>query len=755
MKNRILILSALLLCWMGAMAQRKSFESFEIYAPDTVHHGDRVTVIYTLKATNWQDYKHPNFPGFILRDHKFHITEGNRRNGFISTLQSQYELEAVRIGEIQLPAGMATVSKKERTSQTKTVRVMPNPRYAREMNVALNFLRKKGMSIDTCHLRVVTYKPEYLLFDGGNSDYFILVATAKYMPYLDNPILAYGFERGMPMRDDETFFNLVDIYKQQLHYLKERGERITTNTIEWYQKKNQSVSPLLGKTAWGQRKPYNSFCPKAEGSNLTTENQVVGCVPVAMAQIMRYHSWPACAEGKYSYISQNRQLFSMNFNKQIMEWENMRDTYDNEESDSSVIAPIARLMTVAGVSVGAQFGNTSTSANSNKIKMSLVNFFGYSPKCTHVISRQEYIHMQTGKRGYSVVQSLEQMLGLAQTGKRGYSVVQSPEQMLGLAYRELDEKRPLVVTNDNHAFVCDGYDGEYLHFNLGWEGYCNGFYRMIIVPGMKEYPLLYNDMVIGIEPDKQRDYAKTVEVKKAGTLATLLTEEEKENIHSLTIKGKLNGKDMELIRRMAGAVDNHDYFAWRGSLRHLDLEQAVFKGGKGESSWYYKQNAKDIGLVISQTVMKTVSYGGSHQTSTSSNSYDFQNLTENDWKVLSRKGLRYGTDYYLTEEDGKYYINYYAKKNAIGRFQFCDCSNLKSLVLPKKVKSIRDYAFKGCHSLQDIKVSKGALSEGVAEKAYEDTFLLQVKDLDKRLHNNKYFSTLKSYSRHYGTRGYY
>ena len=49
---------------------------------------------------------------------------------------------------------------------------------------------------------------------------------------------------------------------------------------------------------------------------------------------------------------------------------------------------------------------------------------------------------------------------------------------------DLDQGRPLVYkgyTSDysaGHAFVVDGYDGDYFHLNWGWSGSYNGWYLL-------------------------------------------------------------------------------------------------------------------------------------------------------------------------------------------------------------------------------------------------------------------------------------
>lgn len=64
----------------------------------------------------------------------------------------------------------------------------------------------------------------------------------------------------------------------------------------------------------------------------------------------------------------------------------------------------------------------------------------------------------------------------------------------------------------------------------------------------------------------------TVTVRKAGTLASVLSQEQQDTCTSLVVMGKLNSADIRVLRRMAGCTDE----AKPGRLAVLDLQQATF-----------------------------------------------------------------------------------------------------------------------------------------------------------------------------------
>lgn len=61
-----------------------------------------------------------------------------------------------------------------------------------------------------------------------------------------------------------------------------------TTTTTTYEYSDQVVGPLC-TTQWGQRWPYNMFAP---AGNYSENHMPAGCVPVAMAQVMRFWNFP-------------------------------------------------------------------------------------------------------------------------------------------------------------------------------------------------------------------------------------------------------------------------------------------------------------------------------------------------------------------------------------------------------------------------------------------------------------------------------
>ena len=85
---------------------------------------------------------------------------------------------------------------------------------------------------------------------------------------------------------------------------------------------------------------------------------------------------------------------------------------------------------------------------------------------------------------------------------------------------------------------------------------------------------IFDDVIVNIRPvNSQQENHKTVNLAQPGELHQFISNEEARTLTSLTVSGKLNGKDFNLLRKMAGGTRS----IWEsgGELRKLDLSKAV------------------------------------------------------------------------------------------------------------------------------------------------------------------------------------
>ena len=238
-------------------------------------------------------------------------------------------------------------------------------------------------------------------------------------------------------------------------------------------KATATVAPLI-QTKWNQNKYYNRLCPAV--SDGPDGHAYTGCVATAMAQIMKYWSYPSTGIGSNSY-TWNGQTLNADFGATTYDWANMNPYYEyyyvNGEDQyanwlstptEEQINAIATLMYHCGVSVNMNYGGQSTggsAAYSNAVATALLNYFNYSSAIEY--KQKSYTNLSTGTT----------------------TTYYSDSEWIAMLKAELDASRPLQYGgadpngSSGHAFVCDGYDNRnYFHFNWGWAGHYNGYFSI-------------------------------------------------------------------------------------------------------------------------------------------------------------------------------------------------------------------------------------------------------------------------------------
>lgn len=205
-------------------------------------------------------------------------------------------------------------------------------------------------------------------------------------------------------------------------------------------KSTKAVAPLL-TDKWNQGCLYNSLCPTMSGPCGHAE---VGCVAVAMAQIMRYWGYPTTGWGTHSYTNAGLTL-SADFGNTTYDWEHMPDSLTENSSEAEIEA-VATLLYHCGVSLEMRYGPNGSLANTGDVINALRRYFNYTRQI-HKEKKSDY----------------------------------SNEEWSSLLMNSLDLSRPIQYVgygSGGHSFVCDGYDSNGLfHFNWGW-GTANGYFAL-------------------------------------------------------------------------------------------------------------------------------------------------------------------------------------------------------------------------------------------------------------------------------------
>ena len=204
----------------------------------------------------------------------------------------------------------------------------------------------------------------------------------------------------------------------------------------------KSVEPLLTEM-WHQGCLYNSLCPAM--GKVPCGHAEVGCVAVAMGQIMHYWRYPEIGWGSHSYNNSGLQL-TADFGNTVYDWDHMPDSLTESSSETEINA-IATLLYHCGVSVDMKYTSNGSGADSGVVPNALIRYFNYSRRI-HIEKRSDF----------------------------------DDEEWMSMLKTCLGLQRPVFYggkgSQGSHAFVCDGYDNnDLLHFNWGW-GRANGYFAL-------------------------------------------------------------------------------------------------------------------------------------------------------------------------------------------------------------------------------------------------------------------------------------
>lgn len=200
----------------------------------------------------------------------------------------------------------------------------------------------------------------------------------------------------------------------------------------------RSAGPLLTEK-WHQGCLYNSLCPTMQGPCGHAE---VGCVAVAMGQIMHYWRYPTKGWGSHHYTNAGVTL-SANFGETTYAWDQMPDSLTDQSSPAEIEA-VSTLLFHCGIAVNMRYTVSGSNATFND---ALTRYFDYT-RHLRKENRSDY----------------------------------TDEEWITLLKECLDQRQPIFYSgfgSAGHAFVCDGYDKDNLfHFNWGWGGTANGYFSL-------------------------------------------------------------------------------------------------------------------------------------------------------------------------------------------------------------------------------------------------------------------------------------
>ena len=266
---------------------------------------------------------------------------------------------------------------------------------------------------------------------------FVIVAADDRVA----PIVGYSHEgRFDPDNVPIPLEGYLRDYAEMIQYSID-NQIITNNTSE-RTRTTGAIEPLLTEH-WHQGCLYNSLCPAL--ASAPCGHAEVGCVAVAMGQVMHYWRYPTTGWGSHSYNNSGFAL-SADFGGTTYDWDHIHDQLDEASSDIEVEA-LATLLLHCGIAVDMRYTSTGSLANPSGIPDAMIRYFDYSR------------HLRMEKRA-------------------DYN----DEEWAAMLKECLDKRQPIIYSgygSAGHTFVCDGYDSNDLfHFNWGWGGNADGYFSL-------------------------------------------------------------------------------------------------------------------------------------------------------------------------------------------------------------------------------------------------------------------------------------
>lgn len=322
---------------------------------------------------------------------------------------------------------------------------------------------------------------EFFIFNNENEKGFVIIAADDCV----TPILAYSYDNNFVADNlPPNLKDWLDGYAEQIRIAVEMKMPSTDEIkADWNCLREQinlpiksetQVYPLIA-TTWNQSPYYNALCPY---DYTYYEQTLTGCVATAMAQIMKYWSYPEHGFGSHSYIPQSHPEYGTqyaDFSSTTYQWSAMPNNVTSSNT------AVATLMYHCGVSVEMNYDVPENGGSGAQI----ASQDGYYEYCAENALKTYFDYKNT-------------LHGVLK---------QDDSQWMNLLKTELDNARPILYAGfgtGGHAFVCDGYNNSnYFHFNWGWSGNCNCYCLISnLIPEGSSYSFsLGQHAVIGIEPN--------------------------------------------------------------------------------------------------------------------------------------------------------------------------------------------------------------------------------------------------------------
>lgn len=532
--------------------------------------------------------------------------------------------------------------------------------------LAQDFMQGKAMrpalqSSAKASVRGGTDDESYYIFNAAGGDGYVIIAADDRV----SPVLGFSDQGNINLDDlPQNMEAWLEYYDYQIKSLKSDATPNNDESVSW-----SEVKPLID-TQWGQYSPYNLLCPEYD-----EQQSVAGCVAVSLAQVMYYYKWPVGqVDSIPGYINRINSMPLEGLPPTTFKWDLIKPSYARDQKDESAYA-IAELMRYCGQATEMSYSADGSDSDTERFQKALTDYFMFSK-----LSRTLY--------------------------KYSFSNQDWDE----LIHNELASGRPVIYTAMNnkgyaHCFICDGYKDGYFHFDWGWHGQKNGYFKLSLLNDFSydsydEYSYIYDQSAtIGIQPELNG--VKGTSFTDDCYNYTILSEQ------SVMVKA-IDGKDYHGIDTL-WIPDHVDYGGNRYYVTRLGKSENLNYGFK---KVHLPSTLRQIDSKASflQTIQEfTIPHGVEMLSSTAfcDNKSLERFITEdsdNRYKVI---------DGVLFSHDAKEIISYpQGRKDTcytvpdgtitIGASCFAENTNLTNVILPDGVTDINGYAFQFCSALRRI-----------------------------------------------------
>ncbi len=327
-------------------------------------------------------------------------------------------------------------------------------------NVALGFVNAHHPTRSDNQVYSVTTPFQHLFVFNVEGGGFVVVSGDDRT----RPVLAYSESGSFESSDmPEALTGWLSLYEVQLKSLADGAQSCAYQPT----RNDRAVSPLIA-TRWNQSSPngngYNALCPVDTSLPQYGGHPAVGCVALALGQVMRYWQWPLQGRGSHAYSLEGSyscwhyDTLSANFGATTYDWAHMPIRLTDSSSQAERTA-VATLLYHCGVAVNMRYNsdcNGSSAALMSSQYYGATRFFGYSNSAT-LCERANYTDAQWKNL---IKNDLDNQIPVLYSGSSYYDPVNG-------------------TYSGAHAFIIDGYDNDdYFHVNWGWGGSYDAYFAI-------------------------------------------------------------------------------------------------------------------------------------------------------------------------------------------------------------------------------------------------------------------------------------